>query len=211
MCKLNNETLIEQYQLETDKAKKKKLLDTLFKKNAKLVNREVGKTPYIYWGTYEDTLQEISSIFIKCANKFDTTKKIKFSTYFVTACGFERNNIKRKYLKNNNNFFNIELEDIIGHDTIYDLDNMIDDERDSKRATVKLLQLYNEGKITDLQFGTVALKFGLFGCKQRTRKEIADSRGCTVQNVDALYKKAVSVVKDSLQEERLEKEIKNNG
>lgn len=207
MYKLTNEDLIGQYQVEPDAVEKKKILDTLFRKNAKLINKEVGKTPYVYWGTYDDTLQEISSIFIKCVKRFDTTKKIKFSTYFVTACGFERNNAKRRYLKNSNNFFNIELEDMISYDTIYDLDNVIDSERDGKKATIKLLELYNEGKITDLQFGTVAQKFGLFGCKQKTRKEIANSRGCTVQNIDALYKKAVSVVKDSLKEEDNNKEI----
>ena len=48
-------------------------------------------------------------------------------------------------------------------------------------------------------------KFGLFGCKQKTRKEIADHRGCTVQNIDALYKKAVSVVKDSLEQDSFKK------
>ena len=207
MYKLTNEDLIGQYQVEPDAVEKKKILDALFRKNAKLINKEVGKTPYVYWGTYDDTLQEISSIFIKCVKRFDTTKKIKFSTYFVTACGFERNNAKRRYLKNSNNFFNIELEDMISYDTIYDLDNVIDSERDGKKATIKLLELYNEGKITDLQFGTVAQKFGLFGCKQKTRKEIANSRGCTVQNIDALYKKAVSVVKDSLKEEDNNKEI----
>lgn len=207
MYKLTNEDLVGQYQVEPDAVEKKKILDTLFRKNAKLINKEVGKTPYVYWGTYDDTLQEISSIFIKCVKRFDTTKKIKFSTYFVTACGFERNNAKRRYLKNSNNFFNIELEDMISYDTIYDLDNVIDSERDGKKATIKLLELYNEGKITDLQFGTVAQKFGLFGCKQKTRKEIANSRGCTVQNIDALYKKAVSVVKDSLKEEDNNKEI----
>lgn len=201
MYKLTNEDLIGQYQVEPDAVEKKKILDALFRKNAKLINKEVGKTPYVYWGTYDDTLQEISSIFIKCVKRFDTTKKIKFSTYFVTACGFERNNAKRRYLKNSNNFFNIELEDMISYDTIYDLDNVIDSERDGRKATIKLLELYNEGKITDLQFGTVAQKFGLFGCKQKTRKEIANSRGCTVQNIDALYKKAVSVVKDSLKKE----------
>lgn len=205
MCKtLTNEQLIEYYQNETNKIKQKELLDQLFKKNARIINKEVGKTPYVYWGTYDDTLQEISSIFIKCIKKFDVSKKIKFSTYFVTACGFERSNIKRKYIRNNNTF-NIELEDMITYDNISDIDNIIDNERDSMRATARLLQLYNDGKITDLQFSTVIQKFGLFGCKQKTRKEIADHRGCTVQNIDALYKKAVSVVKDSLEQDSLKK------
>ena len=31
----------------------------------KKINKEVNKTPYAYWDSYDDTFQEISSIFIK--------------------------------------------------------------------------------------------------------------------------------------------------
>lgn len=199
---MTNEELIYVYQNETDSNKKQKVLNELFIKNARLINKEVNKTPYVYWDSYDDTFQEISSIFIKCVNKFDIDKKYKFTTYFVNACRFERSNRKRKYIRNNNTF-NIELEDMIGDEDPYNIDDIIDDERDGKRATIKLLQLYNEGKITELQFITVIQKFGLFGIPAQSRRDIANKRGCTVQNIDALYKKAVSVVRDSLIQDEL--------
>lgn len=201
---MTNEELLYIYQNEEDLTKKKQVLDELFKKNIRLINKEVGKTPYAYWGTYDDTFQEISTIFIKCAKKFDTTSKYKFSTYFVKACGFERSNRKRKFTKDSNNTFHIELEDMIGGEDLHDMDEVIDNQRDGQRATVKLLELYNEGKVTELQFITVIQKFGLFGIHAQNRRDIAQRRGCTVQNIDALYKKAVSVVRDKMEQEDLE-------
>ena len=201
---MTNEELLYIYQNEEDLTKKKQVLDELFKKNIRLINKEVGKTPYAYWGTYDDTFQEISTIFIKFAKKFDTTSKYKFSTYFVKACGFERSNRKRKFTKDSNNTFHIELEDMIGGEDLHDMDEIIDNQRDGQRATVKLLELYNEGKVTELQFITVIQKFGLFGIHAQNRRDIAQRRGCTVQNIDALYKKAVSVVRDKMEQEDLE-------
>ena len=111
---------------------------------------------------------------------------------------------KRKFTKDSNNTFHIELEDMIGGEDLHDMDEIIDNQRDGQRATVKLLELYNEGKVTELQFITVIQKFGLFGIHAQNRRDIAQRRGCTVQNIDALYKKAVSVVRDKMEQEDLE-------
>ena len=63
-----------------------------------------------------------------------------------------------------------------------------------------LVKLNNEQKITDKQFPTIIEEHGFFGCKKKTRKEMANERNCSLQNIGFLYRKAVTRVKEELNE-----------
>lgn len=197
--KKNNEQLVFEYQNEQNPIKKKKIADELYKKIYRLVIKNAGTMPNICYGEQDDLIQEASLIFMRCLNKFDTTKNIKFSTYFGDACKYELRRFKDKQRKHVDNSYFLEIDEILMAKP-ENLDNKIDDEKDLKKVKETLIRLKSEEKITEKQFNTIIEEHGFFGKKKKSRKEIAEEKQCTIQNIGFLYRKALCKIKEELGE-----------
>lgn len=195
--KKNNEQLVAEYQNETDPIKKKQIADILYRKVFKLVVKNAGTMSNICYGTQDDLIQEASLIFMKCLNRFNPNKKFKFSTYFGDACKYELRRYRDKQMKHVDNAYFLEIDEIIMAKPV-DIENMIDDEEAIKKIQNILLKLKDEEKITTKQFNTIIEEHGFFGQKKKSRKEIAEERNCSLQNVGFLYRKAVDRIKEEL-------------
>ena len=193
----NNEQWVREYQAETDPVEKKKIADQFYKKIYRLVIKYAGRMPDICYGTQDDLIQEASLIFMKCLDKFNPNKKIKFSTYFGRACEYELAHYKKKQRKHVDNAYFLEIDEIIQAKPQY-VDDKIDDRDAIQKIQKVLLKLNKEQKITEKQFNTIIDEHGFFGHKRKTRKQIAEERGCTLQNVGFLYRKAINHIKDEL-------------
>lgn len=198
--KRNNEQLVEAYQKETDPIKKKKIVDELYRKIFRLVVKNAGTMPNIWYGEQEDLIQEASLIFMRCINKFNPTKKIKFSTYFSDACKYELKRYKDKQRKHVDNSYYLEIDEILTAKPEY-LEEKIDDASTIQKFQQTLVKLNQEQKITDKQFNTIIEEHGLFGVKKKSRKEMALERKCSLQNVGFLYRKGMDKVKSEMQDE----------
>ena len=193
----NNEQLVLEYQQAKTPEEKKRIADELYKKIFRLVVKNAGSMPNICYGTQDDLIQEASLIFMRCINKFDTTKKIKFSTYFGDACKYELRRYKNKQMRHVDNSYYLEIDEILTAKPS-DLETRIDDERNLKKIKDILIKLNNEQEITDKQFNTIIEEHGFFGHKKKTRKQIAEERNCSLQNVGFLYRKAINRIKEEL-------------
>lgn len=195
--KKNNEDLVYEYQNEIDKNKKKKIADIIYRKVYKLLMKNVNSIPDTHNIEQSDLIQEASLIFMKCLNKFDTTKGLKFSTYFGDACRYELKRFVNKQLKHTDNSYYIEIDEILTAKPD-NIENKIDDKTALRQIENSLLSLNRQKKITEKQFFTIIEEHGLLGCTKKTRKQIADERNCTLQNIGFLYRKAVDKIKDDL-------------
>ncbi len=198
----NNEELVYEYQNEQDPVKKKKIADELYRKIFRLVVKNAGSMPNICYGTQDDLIQEASLIFMRCIKKFDTTKKIKFSTYFGDACKYELRRYKDKQMKHVDNTYFLEIDEILTAKPT-NLESKIDDNSALEKIQETLIKLNHEQKITDKQFYTIIEEHGFFGCKKKSRKQMASERNCSLQNIGFLYRKAVNRVKDELNERQV--------
>lgn len=196
--KKTNEELVYEYQNAPDEKTKKKIADELYKKIFKLVVKYAGTMPSVYYGTQEDLIQEASLIFMRCINKFDVTKKIKFSTYFGDACKYELRRYKDKLRKHVDNNYFIEIDEILTAKP-NDIENKLDDQNNIKKIKKTLLQLSKDKKITEKQFNTIIEEHGFFGHNKKTRKEMALERNCSLQNIGFLYRKAINRIKEELE------------
>lgn len=193
----NNEQLVAEYQNAITEAEKKKIADELYRKVYRLVIKNAGTMPSIWYGSQEDLIQEASFIFMKCIKKFDPTKGIKFSTYFSDACKYELRRYKDKLRKHVDNSYYLEIDEILNAKPIY-IDDIIDDRDDVTRIKKALVHLHETQQVTDKQFNAIIEEHGFFGADKKSRKQIAEERGCTLQNIGFLYRKAVNKVKDEL-------------
>jgi RNA polymerase sigma factor (sigma-70 family) len=197
--KKSNEDLVVEYQKAVTPEEKKKVADELYRKIFRLVVKYAGNTPAVYYGTQDDLIQEASLIFMKCINKFDATKKIKFSTYFGDACKYELRRYKDKQRKHVDNSYFLEIDEILTAKP-ENIEDKIDDASDLQRVQKALLKLHEEDRITNKQFNAIIEEHGFFGKEKKTRKQMADDRGCTLQNIGFLYRKAVNRIKEELEE-----------
>lgn len=140
---------------------------------------------------------------IKAVNTFNPEKNIKLATY-ASRC---IENEILMYLRKNNKIkaeisfyepLNIDwdgnellLSDILGteNDIVY---NLIEDEVDKELLLVAMENL------TDREKEIVKLRFGLYGRKEKTQKEVADMLGISQSYISRLEKKIIK---------RLRKEI----
>lgn len=197
--KKSNEDLVVEYQKAVTPEEKRKVADELYRKIFRLVVKYAGNTPAVYYGTQDDLIQEASLIFMKCINKFDATKKIKFSTYFGDACKYELRRYKDKQRKHVDNSYFLEIDEILTAKP-ENIEDKIDDASDLQRVQKALLKLHEEDRITNKQFNAIIEEHGFFGKEKKTRKQMADDRGCTLQNIGFLYRKAVNRIKEELEE-----------
>ena len=201
--KKNNEELVYEYQQATTESEKKRIADELYRKIYRLVIKYAGTMPNICYGTQEDLIQETSLIFMKCLQKFDPTKKIKFSTYFGDACKYELRRYKDKQRKHVDNSYFLEIDEILTAKSV-DIEGKIDDNNNLKKVQDALIKLKQNNEITDKQFYTIIEEHGFFGQKKKTRKEMALERNCSLQNIGFLYRKAVNRIKEELENNTFE-------
>lgn len=193
----NNEQLVLEYQQAKNPEEKKRIADELYRKIFRLVVKNAGSMPNVCYGTQDDLIQEASLIFMRCINKFDTTKKIKFSTYFGDACKYELRRYKNKQMRHVDNSYYLEIDEILTAKP-NNLETKIDDENNLEKIKNALIKLNKEQEITDKQFNTIIEEHGFFGHKKKTRKQIAEERNCSLQNVGFLYRKAINRIKEEL-------------
>jgi RNA polymerase sigma factor (sigma-70 family) len=202
--KKSNEQLVAEYQQANTPEDKKKIAEELYKKVFRLVVKNAGQMPNVCYGTQEDLIQEASLIFMRCLNKFDPTKKFKFSTYYGDACKYELRRYKDKQMKHVDNSYFLEIDEILTSKP-EDIDWGIDYYKNLERIQNTLLKLNREQKITDKQFNTIIEEHGFFGREKKTRKQIAEERNCSLQNVGFLYRKAINKIKEEFANEKYKK------
>ena len=193
----SNEELVLEYQNSTDEKERKRIADFLFRKIYKLVIKNAGTMSNICYGTQEDLIQQASLVFMKCLNKFDCTKGYKFSTYFGDSCKYELRRYKDKLMRHIDNSYYLEIDEILQAKPD-NVEDWIDDVEAVKRIQLALLKLKEENKITIKQFNAIIEEHGFFGQDKKTRKEMAQERNCSLQNVGFLYRKAINKIKDEL-------------
>lgn len=193
----SNEELVLEYQNSTDEKERKRIADLLYRKIYKLVIKNAGTMSNICYGTQEDLIQQASLVFMKCLNKFDCTKGYKFSTYFGDSCKYELRRYKDKLMRHIDNSYYLEIDEILQAKPD-NVEDWIDDVEAVKRIQLALLKLKEENKITIKQFNAIIEEHGFFGQDKKTRKEMAQERNCSLQNVGFLYRKAINKIKDEL-------------
>ncbi len=201
--KISNEELIFAYQNEKNEKIKKEIAEKLYKNVSRLIYKMLSilESKHIVLPFMrEDLIQEAGLIFMQCIKKFDTTKKIKFSTYFSRACCYELKRYNKKQMSHLNNIYDIEIDEIIMAKP-EDVESKIDDKNALSKIKSTLLKLNKEKKITDKQFNTIIEEHGFFGSMKKTRKEIANEKQCSLQNVGFLYRKAVNRIKQEIENE----------
>lgn len=198
--KVKNEDLVYAYQNEANKIKKDKIAKDLYLNVEKLIHKMINIVKskfFIHQFVEEDVLSEANLIFMRCLNKFNTTKKIKFSTYLGDALYYELKRFNKKQSKHVNNNYDLEIDEIIMAKP-KDVDAILDDEYSVEKIQETLLLLAKEQKITQKQLTTIIEEHGFFGVKQKSRKEMASERNCSLQNVGFLYRKALTKIKEEL-------------
>lgn len=193
----SNEELVLEYQNSTDEKERKRIADLLYRKIYRLVVKNAGTMSNICYGTQEDLIQQASLVFMKCLNKFDCTKGYKFSTYFGDSCKYELRRYKDKLMRHIDNSYYLEIDEILQAKPD-NVEDWIDDVEAVKRIQLALLKLKEENKITIKQFNAIIEEHGFFGQDKKTRKEMAQERNCSLQNVGFLYRKAINKIKDEL-------------
>ena len=204
--KKSNEELVYEYQQEKNPEKKKRIADELYRKTFRLVAKYAGTFPNIAYGTQEDLIQEASLIFMRCINKFDVSKNLKFSTYLGKACKYELRRYKDKQRKHIDNSYYLEIDEIIQAKP-EDVDNQIDTINDLSKIQNIVIDLYKNEQITKKQFETIIDVHGFLGRDRKTRKEIAEDKNCSLQNVGFLYRKALNKIKEELIKRNIEYKI----
>lgn len=205
--KKTNEDLINEYQKSTDKIIKKHIADELYKRVHKLGMKVVNKIPKLGYDIREDLEQEMGLVFMRCMDKFDTSKNCKFSTYFCNACRYELNRLKRKQISHIDNTYYLEIDEILMSKPD-NIEDKIDDNNSIEKIKEVLLRLKKEHKITEKQFDTIIEEHGFFNTDKKTRKEMALERDCSLQNIGFLYRKAVNKIREELEVEGVNSEIK---
>lgn len=174
-----------------------------------LIERNIRLVVYIArkfenTGVGIDDLVSVGNIgLIKAVNTFDPDKKIKLATYASRCIENEilmylRRNAKVKAEISFYEPLNIDwdgnellLSDILGteNDTVY---NFIEDEVDKQLLFLAMKNL------SDREKEIVKLRFGLFGVKEKTQKEVADMLGISQSYISRLEKKIIKRLKKEM-------------
>ncbi|PRR81654.1 RNA polymerase sporulation sigma factor SigE [Clostridium vincentii] len=175
---------------------------TLIERNLRLVVYIAKK--FENTGVNIEDLISVGTIgLIKAVNTFKPDKKIKLATYASRCIENEilmylRRNSKIKAEISFYEPLNIDwdgnellLSDILGteNDTVY---NLIEDEVDKQLLFTALKNLNEREK------EIVKLRFGLFGTKEKTQKEVADMLGISQSYISRLEKKIINRLKKEI-------------
>lgn len=175
---------------------------TLIERNIRLVVYIARK--FENTGVAVEDLVSVGNIgLIKAVNTFDPEKKIKLATYASRCIENEilmylRRNAKVKAEISFYEPLNIDwdgnellLSDILGteNDTVY---HLIEDEVDKQLLFLAMKNL------SDREKEIVKLRFGLFGTKEKTQKEVADMLGISQSYISRLEKKIIKRLKKEM-------------
>ena len=175
---------------------------TLIERNLRLVVYIAKK--FENTGVNIEDLISVGTIgLIKAVNTFNPEKKIKLATYASRCIENEilmylRRNSKVKAEISFYEPLNIDwdgnellLSDILGteNDTVY---NLIEDEVDKQLLFMALKSL------NDREKEIVKLRFGLFGTREKTQKEVADMLGISQSYISRLEKKIINRLKKEI-------------
>lgn len=175
---------------------------TLIERNLRLVVYIAKK--FENTGVNIEDLISVGTIgLIKAVNTFKPDKKIKLATYASRCIENEilmylRRNSKIKAEISFYEPLNIDwdgnellLSDILGteNDTVY---NLIEDEVDKQLLFTALKNLNEREK------EIVKLRFGLFGTREKTQKEVADMLGISQSYISRLEKKIINRLKKEI-------------
>jgi RNA polymerase sporulation-specific sigma factor len=181
---------------------REKVRSTLIERNLRLVVYIAKK--FENTGVNIEDLISVGTIgLIKAVNTFNPEKKIKLATYASRCIENEilmylRRNSKIKAEISFYEPLNIDwdgnellLSDILGteNDTVY---NLIEDEVDKQLLFTALKNLNEREK------EIVKLRFGLFGTREKTQKEVADMLGISQSYISRLEKKIINRLKKEI-------------
>ncbi|MCR4943560.1 MAG: RNA polymerase sporulation sigma factor SigE [Clostridium sp.] len=204
-----NEALPPPLSKEEEEELIKKILDGDNTVRSTLIERNLRLVVYIA-KKFENTgvnIEDLISIgtigLIKAVNTFNPEKKIKLATYASRCIENEilmylRRNSKVKAEISFYEPLNIDwdgnellLSDILGteNDTVY---NLIEDEVDKQLLFIALKSL------NDREKKIVKLRFGLFGTREKTQKEVADMLGISQSYISRLEKKIINRLKKEI-------------
>lgn len=170
--------------------------DVLIERNMRLV-AHVGKK-YAGEGREMDDLISIGTIgLIKAVNTFDPDKNSKLATYAAKCID---NEILMSIRAEKKHGKDVSLYDPIGTDKEGNSINLVDVVEAEEVDVVERLQLAQdtvhmyevyESCLTDKEKLVIRLRYGLFGCGERTQKEIADQLGISRSYVSRIEKAAL--------------------
>ena len=141
---------------------------------------------------------------IKAVNTFCPTKKIKLATYASRCIENEILMYLRKTANRKNELsidepLNVDwdgnellLSDILGSDS--DSVNRNIEMEDEKNQLLKIV-----GKLQDREKQIMTMRFGLFGSKEFTQKQVADMLGISQSYISRLEKRIIEKIKTELQ------------
>ena len=141
---------------------------------------------------------------IKAVNTFCPTKKIKLATYASRCIENEILMYLRKTANRKNEFsidepLNVDwdgnellLSDILGSDS--DSVNRNIEMEDEKNQLLKIVD-----KLQDREKQIMTMRFGLFGSKECTQKQVADILGISQSYISRLEKRIIEKIKTELQ------------
>lgn len=128
--------------------------------------------------TYEDIMQELYMVALSCADKFDETKGIAFSTYLTKSCHYK---IKELRMKNRN--YTENLDDFVGEDTTF-LDMLPDTQGQTPEEWTLEQDILEE--LDKLPYGYITKMFYLEG---KTQIEIAEELELSQSYVNKVNRK----------------------
>ncbi|MEG2625680.1 MAG: sigma-70 family RNA polymerase sigma factor [Christensenella sp.] len=142
---------------------------------------------------FEDLMSVGSIGLIKAVNSFDSSKNIRFATY-ASVC--IRNEILM-YLRKTRNIEEIPFEDNVISDNMLGINEDTVWQETERRAIYK-----NVEELTSLlspsQRKIVVLRFGLFGEKERTQKEVSEIVGVSQSCVSKVEKKFLRLLRENM-------------
>lgn len=141
---------------------------------------------------------------IKAVNTFRPSKKIKLATYASRCIENEilmylRKTASRKNEMSIDEPLNVDwdgnellLSDVLGSDS--DSVNRNIEQQDEKRRILKLIEM-----LSDRERQIMTMRFGLFGSKEYTQKQVADMMGISQSYISRLEKRIVEKLKREIE------------
>ena len=141
---------------------------------------------------------------IKAVNTFRPSKKIKLATYASRCIENEilmylRKTASRKNEMSIDEPLNVDwdgnellLSDVLGSDS--DCVNRNIEQQDEKRRILKLVEM-----LSDRERQIMTMRFGLFGSKEYTQKQVADMMGISQSYISRLEKRIVQKLKKEIE------------
>ena len=149
-------------------------------------------------GTYliDDLISVGSMGLIKAIDSFKLDKDIKLATYASRCIENEILMMFRRLSKHKNN---VSLSDVLKIDSegnelvLSDLIKASEEELSEKfeRAEEKRLVLESVKSLTEREYSIISKRYGLFGERSQTQKEIADELGISQSYISRIEKKAL--------------------